>query len=234
MRQAFTLVELMIVIAIIAIIAAIAIPNLLESRITANESAAATSLKAGLFPAQIQYQSGGYVDVDGNGRGVYAVHCSHMAGSTQAAAANAINNPPTKPLSLLESSWSANSLAPANANSVQTTSTIAAVTTRLTSHAAYNYGIVLDIATESNAETYFGAYAVPATSENAAVYDGANGRRSFGLNAGGAVVQSRGSVTYANLNFGVVSVPAAATSLHLTSPINTGAPVGAAGAPYIK
>ena len=34
MRQAFTLIELMIVIAIIAIIAAIAIPNLLESRIS--------------------------------------------------------------------------------------------------------------------------------------------------------------------------------------------------------
>lgn len=42
----FTLIELMIVIAIIAIIAAIGIPNLLSSRKAANESGAIASLKA--------------------------------------------------------------------------------------------------------------------------------------------------------------------------------------------
>ena len=45
MRRAFTLIELMIVIAIIAIIAAIAIPNLLEARKHGNESSAIGSLK---------------------------------------------------------------------------------------------------------------------------------------------------------------------------------------------
>lgn len=44
-EAAFTLIELMIVIAIIAIIAAIAIPNLIEARKSANESAAVASLK---------------------------------------------------------------------------------------------------------------------------------------------------------------------------------------------
>ena len=44
-QQGFTIVELLIVVAIILIIAAIAIPNLLRSKISANESAAASSLK---------------------------------------------------------------------------------------------------------------------------------------------------------------------------------------------
>jgi type IV pilus assembly protein PilA len=45
-NQGFSLIELLIVVAIILIIAAIAIPNLLQSRVAANESSAVGSLQA--------------------------------------------------------------------------------------------------------------------------------------------------------------------------------------------
>lgn len=63
-RKAFTLIELMIVIAIIAIIAAIAIPNLLSARKNGNESAAIGAIKT-IANAQTLYREGD----KGNGLG---------------------------------------------------------------------------------------------------------------------------------------------------------------------
>lgn len=55
-QQGFSLIELLIVVAIILIIAAIAIPSLVRAKISANESAAAASVRQ-ITTAQITYAS---------------------------------------------------------------------------------------------------------------------------------------------------------------------------------
>jgi len=75
----FTLIELMIVVAIIAIIASIAIPKLMSARLAANEAAAIATLRS-VSSAEAQIQSSGAIDTDADGAGEYA-YFAELAGS---------------------------------------------------------------------------------------------------------------------------------------------------------
>ncbi|MFW5840037.1 MAG: prepilin-type N-terminal cleavage/methylation domain-containing protein [Planctomycetota bacterium] len=164
----FTLIELMIVIAIVAVIAAIAVPNLQESRITANEAKVAASLRSGFHPAQELFRSSGCSDWDSDGVGEYARDVQFLAGATT-----------TPPAHVGETTVPFHSLPPAFAaagDPVRVDDYLFAI------HIAYNIPGAVD-----GAERYYGAFARPAQWNHA-------GRRGFAMLQDGQVLATTLSV----------------------------------------
>src|SRR5260370_27080596 len=86
-QKGFSLIELLIVVAIILIIAAIAIPNLLRSRMAANEASAVGSLRT-INTAEVTY-SNTYPTVGFGALAALGGTAANCAGATYASSANA-------------------------------------------------------------------------------------------------------------------------------------------------
>jgi len=101
-QKGFSLIELLIVVVIIGIIAAIAIPNLLASRRAANEGSAISALRT-LHGAQITYQSTTGAGLFGdltelNGAGLVDLVMATATGAGQYKSGYGFNMVPTDPL----------------------------------------------------------------------------------------------------------------------------------------
>lgn len=69
-NSGFTMVELLIVIEIIVIVAALAVPRIMRATMSANEASAVGSLRS-IAVGQSSFKTAGFVDQDGDGEGDY-------------------------------------------------------------------------------------------------------------------------------------------------------------------
>ncbi|MEE8104084.1 MAG: DUF2950 family protein [Planctomycetota bacterium] len=207
-KAGFTLIELMIVIAIIAIIAAIAIPNLLSARLNANETAAIATLR-NIISAQAQFQATARADENLNGIGEYGFF-TEMSGGIGVRGGATLNPP------VLSTAFRT-----ADANGVVSRSGYLFIIGLPT--AAGTPALVSTIGTVDPdlAETTWACYAWPTSYGN-------TGNRSFFVNQGGDIIATE-DPSYSGPNGSGAPMPAgaaftgAAASQTITGSLATGA-----------
>ncbi len=166
----------MIVVAVIAVIAAVAVPRLLRSRISANETSAVASLKT-IASAQQNFRSADTVDLDKNGSGEFG-YLEELAGTKACRSDNAgtCDGPLCK-----DAPFIVKTLGSTNANGESAKAgyrfLIHLPTGPAGGHHLYPQPVNIALSADS-----FHAYAFPATA-------GRSGRRVFGLAAGTGIFQ---------------------------------------------